>query len=230
MTGETLGILARTLACATLAIALVAPPGLVLAWLLARYRFAGRSLVETLIALPLVAPPVATGLILLRLFGQRGALGRFLHDRLGIEIVFTVRGVVIAMAVMALPLFVRTARVAFEGVEPRLERVARTLGASRRRVFATVTLPLAARGLAAAALLAGARALGEFGATILVAGAIPGRTETLAVAIYQRIELGRDAEATTLLFVSLAIAFVATVASELLAGRGRHDVGKERVA
>ena len=178
-------------------------------------------MVETLVTLPLVAPPVAIGLILLRLFGRRGWLGGALHDTLGVDVVFTWRGVVLAMAVMALPLFVRTARVAFEGVEPRLELVARTLGASWRRVFFTVTLPLAARGLLAAALLAGARALGEFGATILVAGAIPGRTETLAVAIYQRIQLGKDEEATALLAISLAVAFLATATAELLAARRR---------
>jgi len=218
VTADHLEILARTLACAAAALALVALPGLALAWTLARYRFRGRAIVETLITLPLVAPPVATGLVLLRLFGRRGALGAWLHG-VGFDVVFTTRGVVVAMAVMALPLFVRTARVAFEGVDPRLERVARTLGASRRRVWLAVTLPLAVRGVGAAALLAGARALGEFGATILVAGAIPGRTETLAVAIYQRIQLGRDAEATTLLVLSLAVAFAATVAAELLGGR-----------
>jgi len=218
VTADHVEILARTLACAATALALVAVPGLALAWTLARYRFRGRAIVETLITLPLVAPPVATGLVLLRLFGRRGALGGWLHG-LGFDVVFTTRGVVVAMAVMALPLFVRTARVAFEGVDPRLERVARTLGASRRRVWLAVTMPLAARGVGAAALLAGARALGEFGATILVAGAIPGRTETLAVAIYQRIQLGRDAEATTLLVLSLSVAFVATVAAELLGGR-----------
>ena len=221
MNPSTAELVTRTLLCAATALLAVAPPGLALAWVLARYRFPGRTLVETLVTLPLVAPPVATGLILLRLFGRRGALGAFLHDRLGIDVVFTTAGVVLAMAVMALPLFVRTARVAFEGVEPRLERVARTLGASRRRVFLTVTLPLASRGLAAAALLAGARALGEFGATILVAGAIPGRTETLAVAIYQRIQLGRDAEASALLLLSLVVAFAATAAAELLGSRQR---------
>jgi molybdate transport system permease protein len=199
-------------------LALATPPSLALAWLLARRRFPGRAAIETLVTLPLVAPPVAIGLILLRLFGRRGPLGGPLAG-FGIDVVFTPLGVIVAMAVMAVPLFVRTARVAFEGVDPRLERVAWTLGASRRRVFATVTLPLAARGLSAAALLAGARALGEFGATILVAGAIPGRTETLAVAIYQRIQLGRDDQATTLLLISLAIAFVATAVAERLRGR-----------
>jgi molybdate transport system permease protein len=214
-------IVLRTLACAGAALVVVAAPALALAWLLARRSFPGRTVVETLVTLPLVAPPVAIGLILLRLFGRRGALGGPL-EAAGIEVVFTPLGVVVAMAVMALPLFVRTARVAFEGVDARLERVAWTLGASRRRVFATVTLPLAVRGLMAAALLAGARALGEFGATILVAGAIPGRTETLAVAIYQRIQLGRDDEATALLLVSLAIAFAATAAAELLGARARR--------
>ncbi len=221
MSPETLDLVGRTLLCAAAALLLIVPPGLALAWVLARYRFPGRTVVETLIALPLVAPPVATGLILLRLFGRRGAVGGFLHERLGIDVVFTVGGVVLAMAVMALPLFVRTARVAFEGVDRRLEQVAWTLGASRWRRFATITLPLAARGLVAATLLAGARALGEFGATILVAGAIPGRTETLAVAIYQRIQLGRDAEANLLLAISLAVAFVATAAAELLVSRSR---------
>jgi molybdate transport system permease protein len=215
-------LVARTVLCAATALLVVMPPGLALAWLMARYRFPGRSIVETLVTLPLVAPPVATGLVLLRLFGRRGAVGSFLHERLGIDVAFTTRGVVLAMAIMALPLFVRTARVAFEGVEPRLEQVARTLGAPWRRVFLTVTLPLAARGLAAAALLAGARALGEFGATILVAGAIPGRTETLAVAIYQRIQLGHDNEANRLLLLSLAVAFAATAAAEMLGARQRR--------
>jgi molybdate transport system permease protein len=211
-------IVLRTPLCGGAALLVAAPPSLALAWILARFRFPGRSVVETLVTLPLVAPPVATGLILLQLLGRRGAIGGFLHERLGVDVVFTTRGVVVAMAVMAFPLFVRTARVAFEGVEPRLEGVARTLGAGWPRVFAAVTLPLAARGLGAAALLAGARALGEFGATILVAGAIPGRTETIAVAIYQRIQLGRDAEANALLAVSLVVAFVATAAAERLRG------------
>jgi len=218
VSGPYVEVLVRTLGCASAALAVVALPGLALGWTLARFRFRGRVLVETLITLPLVAPPVATGLVLLRLFGRRGLLGAWL-DRLGIEVVFTTRGVVLAMAVMALPLFVRTARVAFEGVDPRLERVARTLGASRRRVWLAVTLPLAARGIGAAALLAGARAVGEFGATILVAGAIPGRTETLALAIYQRIQLGRDHEATTLLVLSLLVAFAATALAEALGSR-----------
>ena len=146
MTAEEWQILGFTLRTAALSLLLILPPGLALAWLLARRSWPGKTLVETLVALPLVMPPVATGLLLLRLFGRRGPLGAPLHERLGLDVVFTWRAVVVAMAVMSLPLLVRAARVAFEGVEPRLEQVARTLGAGELRVFSTVTLPLAARG------------------------------------------------------------------------------------
>ena len=139
-----------------------------------------------------------------------------MHDVLGLEIVFTWKGVVIAMAVMAFPLFVRTARIAFEQVPRRLEEVARTLGASRRRVFFTITLPLALSGVLGGAVLAFARALGEFGATIMVAGAIPGETLTMAVAIFNNVQLGKDDEALVLLGVSIVIAFGAVFASEWL--------------
>src|SRR6267154_835010 len=128
---------------------LILPGGVALAWLLARRDWPGKSVVETLVALPLVIPPVATGLLLLKLLGRRGPVGALLERTLGWEIVFTWRGVVIATAVMSFPLLVRTARVAFEGVNPRLEQVARTLGASDWRVFATITLPLAVRGVIA---------------------------------------------------------------------------------
>src|SRR5215213_3314260 len=165
-----------TVGVATLATLLILPPGLGVAWLLAWRRFPGKSLVETVVALPLVMPPVATGLLLLKLLGRRGPLGRLL-GRVDLDVVFTWRGVVVAMAVMSFPLLVRGARVAFEEVNPRLEQIARTLGASDARVFLTITLPLAARGVLGGALLAFARALGEFGATILVAGNIPGKTQ-----------------------------------------------------
>ncbi|MEO7413045.1 MAG: ABC transporter permease subunit, partial [Opitutaceae bacterium] len=156
---------------------------------------------------PLVMPPVATGLILLKLFGRRSALGGFLENRLGIEIVFTWKAVVVATAVMSFPLLVSTVRVAFESVSPRLELIARTLGAGPWRVFATITLPLAARGVAAGAALAFARGLGEFGATIMLAGFIPGKTATLALSIHHLAQLGQDREATLLLFISTMIAF-----------------------
>ena len=209
MSGEEWRIVAFTVRTSGLATLLILPPGLLLAWLLARYRFPGKSLVETLVALPLVMPPVATGLILLKAVGRRGPIGRFLHDTLGIDVVFTWKAVVLAMAVMAFPLLVRSARVAFEGVPPRLEQIARTLGAGEPRVFFTITLPLAFRGILGGALLAFARAIGEFGATILVAGNIPGRTTTLSLAIFQRAQVGDDAGALRLVGWTTALAFAA---------------------
>ncbi len=198
-----------TLGVAGLSTAAILPFGIALAWLLARRNWPGKSVVETLVVLPLVLPPVATGLILLKLLGRRGIIGSLLERRLGIEIVFTWRAVVVATAVMSFPLLVGTARVAFEAVNPRFERIARTLGAGPWRVFAGITLPLAAPGLAAAVALAFARALGEFGATIMIAGFIPGRTVTLALAIHHLAQLGEDGEALALLTVSVAIAFAA---------------------
>lgn len=198
---------------------LILPFGLALAWALARYEWPGKSVVETLISLPLVMPPVATGLILLQLFGRRGPIGSFLHDKLNFDVVFTWRAVLLALAVMSLPLLVRSARVAFEGVNPRLEQIARTLGANPWRVFFTVTMPLAARGIIAGMVLAFARALGEFGATIMIAGNIPGKTSTLSLAIFQEVQLGQDATAFRLLAVSVLLAFAAVWTSEFLLRR-----------
>ncbi len=214
MTAEELQILGLTLRTAALSTLLIVPPGLAIAWLLARFQWRGKSLIETLVALPLVMPPVATGLILLQLFGRRGPLGWF-------EVVFTWRAVVAAMTVMSFPLLVRAARVAFEEVNPRLEQIARTLGASDTRVFFTITLPLAARGIVSGMLLAFARAIGEFGATILVAGNIPGRTRTLSLAIYNHVQLGRDDEAFRLLGIAVVIAFLAVWVAEAFLRRTR---------
>jgi len=197
-----------TVLCAAGATVLILPPGVVLAWLLARRKFPGRVLVETFVSLPLVMPPVATGLILLMLLRRRGSIGGVL-ERLGIEVVFTWKAVVLAMAIMGLPLLVRTARAGFEQVNARYESVAATLGASPARVFLTISLPLAWPSVLAGAVLAFARALGEFGATIIVAGSIPGATRTLAVAIYGYAETGQDDLALALLLVSVAIAFAA---------------------
>jgi molybdate transport system permease protein len=213
MSSDDWQILGLTLRTAALATMLIVPPGLAVAWLLARRRWRGKSLVETLVALPLVMPPVATGLILLELFGRRGPIGGVLH-RIGIDVVFTWRAVVLAMMVMSFPLLVRAARVAFEEVDPRLEQIARTLGARDPRVFVTITLPLAARGILSGVLLAFARAIGEFGATILVAGNIPGRTTTLSLAIYNFVQLGRDADAFRLLGIAVLIAFAAVWTTE----------------
>ena len=197
-----------TIVAATLATALMLPPGVLIAWLLARRRFWGRSVVETIVSLPLVLPPVATGLILLTVLSRRGIVGRLLAD-LGIEVVFTAKAVVLAMAAMGLPLLVRTARAGFEHVDRRIEDVAATLGASPARVFFTISLPLAAPSVVAGAVLGFARALGEFGATIMVAGSIPGVTRTLAVAIYTYSETGQDGPALALIGISAAIAFAA---------------------
>ena len=207
----------RTAATASI---LILPFGIATAWVLARKQWPGKAIVETFIALPLVMPPVATGLILLRLAGRRGPIGRIFHD-LGIDIVFTWRAVVLAMMVMSFPLLVRAARIAFEEVPFRFEQIARTLGASETRVFFTITLPLAARGVISGLLLAFARSLGEFGATILVAGNIPGRTSTVAVSIYNFVQLGDDDAATRLLMFAVAVAFIAVWSAEAI-GRRRN--------
>jgi molybdate transport system permease protein len=208
-------VISLTLRTAALATLLILPVGIAAGWLLARRTWRGKSLVETLVVLPLVMPPVATGLILLTLFGRRGVFG-------ALDVVFTWRAVVLAMMVMSFPLLVRAARVAFEEVDPRLEQLARTLGASEWRIFRSITLPLAGRGIVGGTLLAFARAVGEFGATILVAGSIPGRTTTLAVAIYNNVQLGRDDEAFRLLGVSVVIAFLAVYLAEVFVRRRRE--------
>lgn len=207
-----------TLVCALAATALALPAGVIVAWILARRSFPGRSLLETVVSLPLVMPPVATGLILLMLLGRRGPIGSMLAAA-GIDVVFTWKAVVMAMAIMGLPLLIRTARAGFEQVNRRYEDVAATLGASPARIFLTISLPLAWPSVLAGAVLAFARALGEFGATIVVAGSIPGATQTLAVAIYSDAETGRDLRALVLLGVSAAIAFAALWLSNRLSER-----------
>lgn len=207
-----------TVGCAAIATVLMLPAGLLLGWVLARTRLPGRVLLETLVSLPLVMPPVATGLILLMLVAPAGPLGGVLQ-RTGIEIVFTWKAVVLAMAVMGLPLVVRTARAGIEQVDQRYEAVASTLGASPWRVFVSITFPLALPGVLAGAVLGFARALGEFGATIMVAGSIPGSTRTLAVAIYSFAQTGRDGDAAVLVVVCGVIAFVALWLSNWLAAR-----------
>lgn len=207
-----------TLLCAIGATVLIVPAGVPLAWLLARRRFPGRAVLEALVTMPLVVPPVATGLLLLVLFSRRGVLGALL-ERMGIGIVFTWKAVVLAMAVMGLPLLVRTARAGFEQVNTRYESVAATLGASPLRVFFTISLPLAWPAVLAGAVLAFARALGEFGATIVVAGSIPGSTRTLAVAIYGYTETGQDRQALVLVAIAIVVAFAALWASNRLVER-----------
>jgi molybdate transport system permease protein len=219
MTGDDwqlIGFSARMAVCSTL---FILPFGLALAWLLARRNWPGKIFVETFVALPLVLPPVVTGLVLLQVFGLHGPLGRWLHDQFGIEVVFTWKAVVLALGAMSFPLLVLFARAAIEEVDPALEQIARTLGAGEWRVFFTVTLPLARRGMLAGILLAFARALGEFGATIMVAGNIPGRTTTLPVAIYSLVQNGEDSHAWILAGVSALIAFIALWLGERLRRR-----------
>jgi molybdate transport system permease protein len=212
MPDNALAIAAFSALMAAVATLVALPPGVALGWRLARQPFRGRSLVETLVTLPLVMPPVATGLILLRVFGRRSPLGRALDDA-GLEIIFTWKAVVIAMAVMSLPIIVLTAKAGFEQLNPRFEQMAATLGARPLRIFLTISLPLASRSVIAAGLLGFARALGEFGATIMVAGGIPGQTETLSVAIYRLTEIGREDEAMGLVALSVVLAFTAMLTS-----------------
>ncbi|HAK54953.1 MAG: molybdate ABC transporter permease subunit [Vicinamibacterales bacterium] len=216
MTTDVWEVASFTLTMAGAATLLMLPPGIALAWLFARYRFPGRTALDTVVSLPLVIPPVATGVILLRLLGRRGIFGGMLETA-GIEVIFTWKAVVLAMTVMGMPLLVRAARAAFEQVDRRYEQIAATLGASPLRVFFTISLPLAGRGVMAGSLLAFSRALGEFGATVVVAGSIPGSTRTIAAGIYTYTEIGNDAAATGLLLVSVAIAFGALWCSNRLA-------------
>ena len=209
MNADDVQVIGLTLGSAALSTLLILPFGVALAWLLARKKWPGKTFVETIVALPLVMPPVATGLILLNFLGRRGPLGSLFENVFGTQIVFTWKAVVAAMAVMSFPFLVRTARLAFEEIDPRLEQVARTLGASPLRAFLTITLPLATRGIVAGLVWAFARAMGEFGATILVAGNIPGRTTVISVAIFSDIELGNDGHAYMLMAISIVLAFIA---------------------
>jgi molybdate transport system permease protein len=202
------------------------PFGIAVAWLLARGRFWGKSLVDTLVHLPLIMPPVVTGYLLLILFGRRGPIGEFLAE-FGIVFAFRWTGAALACAVMAFPLMVRAIRLSIEAVDPRLERAAGTLGAHPLWVFATITLPLALPGVIAGAVLAFAKAMGEFGATITFVSNIPGETQTLPSAIYTFTQVpGGDASALRLTAVSVAISMAALLFSELLARR----IGARRVA
>ncbi len=209
-------MLGLTFGLAAMAILLALPFATWLAWVLARKNWPGKTLVETLAMMPLVMPPVATGLILLKLFGKHGAIGSWLHENLGMEIVFTWKAVVIALAVMVFPLLIRSLRTAFEEVPDHLEAAGKSLGGSSWKVFWKISLPLARRGMIAGILLSFARALGEFGATIMVAGFIPGLTETLSLSIYRSVQMGDDTRAMMLVGISALIAFLAIFLSTLL--------------
>jgi molybdate transport system permease protein len=207
----------------SLRVALVAtlvalPLGIAVAMALARGRFWGHSVLNGIVLLPLILPPVVTGYILLVLFGRRGAIGAFLADHLGIVFSFRWTGAALACGVMGFPLMVRAIRLSIEAVDPRLEEAAGTLGANRAWVFLTVTLPLMAPGIIAGMILCFAKAMGEFGATITFVSNIPGETQTLPSAIYTFLQVpGGEAGAFRLTLVSIAIAMLALFASEVMA-------------
>ena len=217
---ETWQITLFSLAVGLASTLVILPFGIVLAWVFARKEWPFKSVVETIVLLPLVMPPVSTGLILLKIFGRRSPIGQWLYDR-GIEIVFNWKGVLIAMAVMSFPLLVRSVRTSFSDVNPRLEQIAATLGASPFKIFFVITIPLAYKGIIAGALLAFSRALGEFGATILLAGNIPGQTQTLSLAIFNFVQTGKDSEAYVLLGITVILAFTFVWLSEWLGRAGR---------
>ena len=222
---ETATILLSLKVAATAALASL-PAGIAVGWLLARRRFFGKALLDALVHLPLVLPPVVVGYVLLVWMGQNGAVGRFLHEHFGIGFSFRWTGAALASAIMGFPLMVRAIRLSIEAVDRRLEQAASTLGASPLRVFATVTLPLAWPGIVAGAVLGFAKALGEFGATITFVSAIPGETQTLASAIYGLMQVpGGEAGIWRLAAVAVAISLAALLASEWLVRRQR---GEER--
>lgn len=218
-----LGLILFTLRIATLSTALILIPGLAAALLLARYRGPGKGGIETVLSLPLVLPPTAVGILLLEALGRRAPLGGWLAAH-GIEIVFTWKAVLLATMVMSFPLFVRSARTAFEEVDPRLVGIARTLGCGAATAFLRITLPLAWRGVVAGAVLAFSRALGEFGATVMIAGNIPGRTQTLALAIFSDNQTGHDDRALRLVAITVVLAFTALWSAEWITRRRTQRV------
>jgi molybdate transport system permease protein len=207
------------------AVGISLPLGIAIAWLLARRDFPGKSLFDALIHLPLVVPPVVIGYLLLVLLGRKGAVGGWLYDTFGITVAFSWQGAAVAAAVMAFPLMVRAIRLSIEAIDTRLEQAARTLGAGPLDVFFSITLPLTGSGIVVGVILAFARALGEFGATITFVSAIPGETATLPIALYGLTQVpGQENSAIRLVVLSVIIAFVAMFVSELIARRVRRRI------
>lgn len=194
--------------------------GIAVGYFLARTRFPGRDLLDTLLTLPMVMPPTVLGYYLLVLVGRRSAFGSWLYDTFGINLIFTWQGAVIAATIVAFPLVFKPARAAFEAVDGQLEQAARVLGVSELSIFFRITLPLAWRGILAGVLLAFARALGEFGATLMVAGSIPGKTQTLSIAVYEAVQAGKDDTANMLVVITSIVCVVVLLsASRLAPGR-----------
>ena len=209
--------LALTLKVAAWATAVNLVLGVMAGWLLARRHFPGRDFVNAVLTLPLVLPPTVMGYYLLVVIGKRGWLGRWLDETFGITLIFTWQGAVIAATVVAFPLLLSSARAAFEAVDPQLEKAARVLGLNEWAVFFRVSLPMAWPGIMAGALLVFARSLGEFGATLMVAGSIPGRTQTLSVAVYEAVQAGDDATANKLIAIISVTCIVMLLAAARLA-------------
>ena len=223
---EEWNVIALSLKVSGVAVVACLPVAFAFAWLLARGRFPGRVLLDALVHLPLVLPPVVTGWLLLLAFGNNGPAGRWFADVLGVTFMFRWTGAALAAAIMALPLMVRAMRLSIEAVDRRLEQAAETLGASRARIFATITLPLALPGLLAGAVLGFARSLGEFGATITFVSNIPGETKTLPIAIYSALQVpGSEAAVTRLSLMAVALSLFALLVSEMLMRRSGHGKG-----
>jgi molybdate transport system permease protein len=204
---------------ALIATALALIVGVALAWLLARRRFPGRELLDAIVTLPLVLPPTVLGYYLLMLLSRNSPVGRALKAATNLQLVFTWQGAVLAAMIGALPLVVKTSRAAISTVDEQLENAARTFGKSEWQIFWRITLPLSSRGIIAAAMLAFARALGDFGATLMIAGNIPGRTQTAAIAIYDATQAGRDDYALTLVIILSVIVLTLLYATNKLVGR-----------
>lgn len=226
MTPELWSIILLSLKVSGVAVLLTMPIAFGLAWLLARGQFPGKLLLDALVHLPLVLPPVVVGWLLLIAFGNNGPVGRWLAEWFGLTFMFRWTGAALAAAVMALPLMVRAMRLSIEAVDRRLEGAARTLGATRLRAFFSITLPLATPGILAGAVLGFARSIGEFGATITFVSNIPGETRTIPIAIYGALQIpGNEAEVTRLAIIAVLLSLGALLVSEILARRS--GLGKD---
>ena len=209
-----------TLKVALLATLLAGVAGIGLGWWMAQRRFPGHALADAVLMLPMVLPPTVLGYYLIVVVGRNGVLGRYLDQWFGINLMFTWQGAVIAASIVSLPLIYKAARAAFEDADPRMALAARTLGAGELEIFLRISLPLAGRGVAAGLMLAFARAMGEFGATLMIAGNLPGKTQTLSIAVYDAVQAGNDAEALWLtLLISAVCMFVLVASSRLLQSR-----------
>ena len=216
ITAAEIAALSLSIKVALLSLVVMFPPGLLVGWLLAKRTFPGKAFLNTLVMCPLVLPPIVSGYLLLILLGKHGLIGGFIYQVFGLEIVFSQWAVVIAVSIISFPLLVRGIVTGMAAVPQELENAARTLGASPVKVFWTITVPLAYRGIIGGTILGFSKSLGEFGATLMVAGNIPGKTQTMALAIFSAVQLGEDATAYRLVFISTVVAFIALWLTERL--------------